>query len=684
MSFENIPHEMRAYQSWVLWRYEIRDGSSKPTKLPYSPRTKTPASVTNSFTWASYDEAIAAFGEGGFDGIGFVLTDDDPYAFIDLDDTKGDAAAWQKQRQIFDAFDSYSERSPSGNGLHIIVKASIPKGRRREQVEVYSSARYMTMTGDAFRDAPINERQELTTTLWAQMAGSKEAIEHRASGPETTSDAAILERMFAARNGAKARDLYEGRFVEQGYASQSEADFALVDIIAFYTANRDQIARLFRSSALGKRDKANRDKYVGEMIDKAFDRKPPLQLDISTAIAVATALEDAKKAAVQAGLPEFTDEPEDGMPTVDVGELDGRNVAPREWLVEGIFPARNVTLISGDGGSGKSLLALQLCVSTVLGRSWMGTRPIATGRALYLSAEDDVPELHRRVADIAKAEGVSLADLRGLAVASLADRDALLAVPGRTRGTLDPTPLYAALAARIAALKPSVVVIDTLADTFGGNEIERTQARQFVAMLRRLALEYGVTVVVLSHPSQSGMSSGSGTSGSTAWSNSVRSRLYLKRDENDADFRTLELMKSNYGAIGDQIRLQWWKGAFRAIGQAQSQAAHKESSQREIDEQFVKFLIEATERGQTLSPAPSSPYFAPKRFADHPDATANRHGFAKAMNRLFAQGRIQQAMSDDPPSKQKTILAVVEPSSPPADPVPSPANTAANTPAKLF
>lgn len=679
MQFDNIPHEMRAYHSWVLWRYEQRDGTDKPTKSPYSPRFKTLASVATPASWGTYDEAVAAYAEGGFEGIGFVFSEADPFAGIDLDDC---AANWEtRHKTIFDKFDSYSERSPSGNGLHIIVKASVPKGRRREQVELYSAGRYFTMTGDTYRDAPINERQQLASILWAQMGGSTDAVGTIPDKPATEADAAILETMFAAKDGAKARDLYEGRY-QSHYASQSEADLALINIIAYWTQSREQIERLFRSSSLGQRDKASRADYVGNMIAKAFDRFATL--DVSSAIANANAIIEAKKAAREAGLPEFSDEPDDGMPTVDVGELDGRNVAPRQWLVEGIIPARNVTLISGDGGSGKSLIALQLCASTVLGRSWIGTRPISKGGALYLSAEDDVPELHRRMADIAKAEAVSLADLRGLVVASLADRDALLAVPGRTRGTLDPTPLYAALAARIAALKPSVVVIDTLADTFGGNEIERTQARQFVAMLRRLAIEFNVTVVMLTHPSQSGMSSGSGTSGSTAWSNSVRSRLYLKRDDNDADFRTLELMKSNYSAIGDQIRLRWSKGAFKAVGQAQSQAAHKEASQREIDEQFVKFLIEATERGQPLSPAPSSPYFAPKRFADHPNATANKHGFVKAMNRLFATGRIQQVMSDDAPSKQKAILAVVEPSSPPANPVPTPANPAANSPANLL
>ena len=685
MHFDRIPHEMRAYPSWVLWRYEERDGSSKPTKVPYSPRFHTLASVTNSASWGTYDEAVAAHSAGGFSGIGFVLTNDDPFAFIDLDDTKGDQAANDLQRGIFDAFDSYAERSPSGKGLHIIVKGAVARGARRESIEVYSSARYMTMTGDVYRDAPINDCGDLLHTLWAQMAGPRSDTVRPIDGPASEADQAIIDRMFAAANGAKARDLYEGEW-QKHFGSQSEADFALIDIVAFYShsPNREQIARIFRSSALGRRGKADRDDYVHPMIDKAFDKKPLFNIDVSTAIANANAMIEAKKAAIEAGIPTFDDEPDERLPTVDMGDLDGRDVAPREWLVEGMIPAGNVTLLTGDGGSGKSLLALQLCASTVLGRSWIGTKPITKGRAFYLSAEDDVPEVHRRMSDIASAERVSMRDLRGLTVAALADRDALLAIPGRLRGTLDPTPLYEALAARLAALKPSLIVIDTLADTFGGNEIERGPARQFVAMLRRLAIEFGATIVVLAHPSREGIKSERGDSGSTGWSNSVRSRLYLMRDEAESDLRTLELKKSNYGTIGNQIRLQWWAGAFRQIGQAESQSAHKEATRREIDNQFVEFLTEAIERGQTLSAAPSSPHFAPKRFAAQEGAKGNKFAFNAAMSRLFGKGRIAEVMSEGPPSKRKAVLALSEPATPPANPVPSPSNSPATPPANLF
>ena len=84
MSFDRIPADMRVYPQFVLWRAEHRDGSDKPTKVPYSPRSGTHASVGDPTTWGSFDEAVAAHDRGGWNGIGFVFTANDPFAGIDL------------------------------------------------------------------------------------------------------------------------------------------------------------------------------------------------------------------------------------------------------------------------------------------------------------------------------------------------------------------------------------------------------------------------------------------------------------------------------------------------------------------------------------------------------------------------------------------------------------------------
>ncbi|OHD25427.1 MAG: hypothetical protein A2Y38_12765 [Spirochaetes bacterium GWB1_59_5] len=279
MMFSNIPHEMRIFPQWVVWRYEDTD-SAKPTKVPYSPRNNRLASVSNPETWATFEEATHSASAGHYSGIGFVLTETDPFAFIDLDDTKGDQVALDRQIKIYNEFDSFAERSPSGSGLHIIVKGSLPTGRRRSFIEIYSSGRYMTMTGNIYRDAPIVDCDGMLNMLWAQMgSGSVAAAVYAGVAEAKETDVVVIERATAAVNGDKFAALLAGNWQDY-YPSQSEADFALVDIVAFYTQNRAQIARIFRESGLGKREKAQRTDYVNYMLNKCFDRMlPPVDID---------------------------------------------------------------------------------------------------------------------------------------------------------------------------------------------------------------------------------------------------------------------------------------------------------------------------------------------------------------------------------------------------------------------
>jgi RecA-family ATPase len=146
------------------------------------------------------------------------------------------------------------------------------------------------------------------------------------------------------------------------------------------------------------------------------------------------------------------------------------------------------------------------------------------------------------------------------------------------KGRMRPTELWREFEARVAYLNPSLVVLDTLADVYGGDENVRTQVRQFVSMLRDLAIRNNCAVLLLGHPSLSGMMSGSGSSGSTGWNNSVRSRLYLHRQltedgkpdkdaiKRDPKLRILEVMKANYGAgVGDEIHMRWEAGRFAFV-----------------------------------------------------------------------------------------------------------------------
>lgn len=276
-NYNNIPEELRLLPQWICWRYEDI-GAAKPTKIPYNARTGKLAATDDPFSWSSFDTAVAA--SSNYSGIGFVFTRNDPYCFIDLDDTDGDVIAYDRQKKVFEEFDSYSEVSPSNRGLHIIIKGSIPKGRRRSFIEVYSDGRYATMTGNVYHDKPITNQQYKLTQLWEQMgAGSPATLTYRGDDKEKIKDKDVIEAALNAINGDKFKILHEGNWQEI-YQSQSEADFAYIDIIAFYTQNRNQIERIFRVSKLGQRPKASRKDYLTWMIDKSFDRLlPPIDID---------------------------------------------------------------------------------------------------------------------------------------------------------------------------------------------------------------------------------------------------------------------------------------------------------------------------------------------------------------------------------------------------------------------
>jgi RecA-family ATPase len=252
-----------------------------------------------------------------------------------------------------------------------------------------------------------------------------------------------------------------------------------------------------------------------------------------------------------------------------VARWQGIKAPAREWFVEDCFPAGNVGLISGDGGLGKSLLMQQLCTCAAVGRPWLGLN-VTRSNSLAFFCEDDEAELHRRQEAICESLDVEMADAGDFEFVSRAGEENVLVEFDRRTDKAQPTTLWTQLQERVLDLGSQLVVLDTVADVFGGNEITRNQVRRFVSLLRGLAVRIHGAVILTSHPSIIGMSSGSGISGSTAWNNSVRGRLYLTSDKaasdddgsGDRDVRYLKTMKSNYGAVGSKLRLRWDRGVF--------------------------------------------------------------------------------------------------------------------------
>jgi RecA-family ATPase len=349
------------------------------------------------------------------------------------------------------------------------------------------------------------------------------------------------------------------------------------------------------------------------------------------------------------------------LPVVSAATFAGTEVAPRHWIVKDMIPSGTVTIAAGDGGVGKSTLLLQLGAAVASGREWIGATT-EQAPVVFVSAEDDLEELHRRLATIAGGLGVDLADLRDLHIIPLAGRDAVMGATDGKTGTIKETSVWRGLVVVVKHVKPCLVILDTLADVFGGNENARQEARQFIGLLRGLAIDHRLAIVLIAHPSLSGLSTGTGTSGSTAWNNSARSRLYLEtvKDragrELDADHRILRVKKSNYGPAGREIPLRWSNGCFTLAEHAGG--FDKFAADAKAEGIFLELLSTLAAQGRDVSAKPSRTY-APAIFAKNPAA----HGLPKAafdgaMERLLASGRIR-IDNFGPPSKPRSRLALV-------------------------
>lgn len=236
----------------------------------------------------------------------------------------------------------------------------------------------------------------------------------------------------------------------------------------------------------------------------------------------------------------------------------------REWIIPDWLPKGCVTTIYGDGGVGKSLLVQQLMTAVSTGKEWLGytNKPM---KVYGLLCEDDEKELWRRQYKINKQLGLEMPDLENVAYISRVGNDNLLMTFGdKDVGKL--SNFFHKLAKDIQEFKPDLVVLDTAADLFGGNENNRTHVRQFIQnCCAKIARDANSAVLICAHPSDSGLQRKTGTGGSTAWNNTVRSRWYFEWSEDSSaptGMRELSLKKSNYSASQVKIFVNWYNGIF--------------------------------------------------------------------------------------------------------------------------
>jgi len=478
------PVELARRAQWVAWKLTPREGEPKPTKVPYSARTGALASTTDPSTWSTFEEASAYYVREHLSGVGYVLSADDPYVGVDLDACRdpqsGRIEPWAKA--IMKRLNSYTEISPSGTGLRIFIRGELPPhGRRKHKIEVYSQARFLTITGDHVLGYPetIQDRPRELLEWHHEVFGDAPAARqngHVQRSPVQLADADLLLKARQAENGARFWALWNGDY--SGYGSQSEADLALLNHLAFWTGpDEPRLDQLFRSSGL-MREKWDREDYRARTIGKALegrteffgDLKPGPRLQ-PTAIDPVTGLELS--------------------PWRSAGELVRAAPEPGKQIVSGLLWELRTHWIYSGPGAGKTLTWLAILMHVAAGRPFHG-HEVVQGAVLII--EEDSPD--SVIADYL----LMLADIYSI------DLDTIPLWFNRVRGVrmVDQAGLdYVRDLISKAPAKPCVVALDACerivpSETFNSRELDPL-SRYFT-----LNLEDGITNLIIDHTRKPG------------------------------------------------------------------------------------------------------------------------------------------------------------------------------------
>ena len=286
---------------------------------------------------------------------------------------------------------------------------------------------------------------------------------------------------------------------------------------------------------------------------------------------------EAAAAQEQAAPPNFT--------TITPASWKGTESPQQRWLARGRIPSGDLTILAGNGGSGKTEIATQLLVSVAAGLGdWLGC-VVESGPAFFLSCEEPESDIRDRIERICKHRNVDPHAISNLHL-HFPDLDSTWLAAADRSGRVSKTPLYVQMESWIAANRPALVAIDSVAAVFDADAIARRQVRTFLAMLRKVAREYETAVVLLDHPSVRGMADGTGTANSVDWRNSVRAMLHLSDpDKQDPDVRELEVKKNNRGRCGEKTKLRWTGLTFSTDAQSMV-SPHRAAAERAVDELF--------------------------------------------------------------------------------------------------
>lgn len=576
----NVPHAIRDIPGWLLWKLQPRKGGGFD-KMPYYVTTKgtrngtqgTPEDRANLVTFKA---AMEAFQGGGFDGVGIATLPGFGIVAGDFDDKKGEGLHPEAAPL---ANTTYAEKSPSGKGIRALWLGSMDTAKNNTiGVEVFGSTGFVTITGNVVNDLePVPLPAHVRVRLEA-LTGAVNASKAVVNEATTVVDDATVRDLRSALNALSADD-YE-QWVDMGHALKE-----LGNVGRGLWLDWSQTSDKFQPSDAGK-----------------WATFKPTKTGYQAVFARAQRAGWANPAAVGAPPP-----PPAVMQFITPQEVELSDLAtfapsaPSFWADE-ILPADVVTLLGAHGGTGKTTLALYGAVCLAMGLPFLG-KLTKRARALFYSGEDDADLLRWRLASVCKRLQVDPAMLGGwLRVIDASASDSVLFVEASHKGVRigQPTESFAALCATMAAYDTEILILDNASDVYGADENNRAQVRAFIRLLAATVRPMHGAVLLLAHVDKMTARGGGtqGYSGSTAWHNSVRSRLFLSEEQGGLK---LEHQKSNRGAKAAPMRLEWEDGLPVLATHEPSQGVGNDLIEKIRQKAVLDLLGEFYDRGEYAS-----------------------------------------------------------------------------------
>lgn len=659
-NYDHLPIAMRSARRWLLWKSVPNpDPLKKPRKIPYYacgvPRSGGLDSPADQAQFASFDEAFAALRSGGYAGLGFALGPDGTdscWQGVDLDKMSQHPELCTIAQQL----PGYTEASPSGDGKHAIGygRSFESLGSNASGIEAYSIGRYFTVTAAASGINPPICLADFVEQQLRPLHGSgsdKVSPSDPAATPDKVPEQTVVDlRSALLFMRSDDRDLW----VRMGLALKTLSDVG---------------------RGLWMEWSATSDKFDPQDASHTWESFKPTRTGYQVVFAEAQSngwvnpqrsLIPAPDSGIFGTVLPLMHGTFNSVDSATVESLE-RSIVPMSTvadqancfmphLVDMWIPQDEVTLLAGHGGGGKSYIALSIAVHVALGLPY-GALATIQANVLFFSGEDGKRILRQRLASICRALNIDPMQLDGkLHLLDASDIDPALyrerrVVVSGFHQTITETPLLDALTGLVQKLDVALVVVDNASDTYDGDEIKRASVRTFVRSLRSRIARPGRAVLLLAHINKDAAKNNRGAnnedySGSTAWHNSVRSRLSLIPDGDNG--LTIHHVKANYGLMASALKLEWQSGVPQVVGGflGAEGAANAIAVEKARDEQdriaLIALIQDFDRRGERVTTAATGSYTVCKLLKGQPGFPRNTDSYRlmRLLRDMESEGRI--------------------------------------------